>query len=91
MSVVVEASYARTVVAGETIAVIQQRQGVTQCVAGRSRNSSTAMPSSPTSNVRAFGKARTKTARPGNESRDRPLLTSMAVTYLPAFTTKSTS
>ena len=55
------------------------------------RNSSTGMPPAPTSSVRFGLNASAKAAIPGKASAGRPLLTSIAVSVRPAFTTKSTS
>ena len=55
-----------------------------QCSTGRSRNSSTGMPSAPTSSLRCGWKASENAASPGSASRERPLLTSIAVRWRPA-------
>jgi hypothetical protein len=60
---------------------------LTQCLTGFSKNSSTAIPPPPTRSVRSGLKASANAAMPGSVSATRPLLTSMAVTVLPAFTT----
>src|SRR5581483_5856957 len=52
--------------------------GSIQCTTGCARNSSSAMPSPPTSSVRLGLKASAKAAMPAGISRARPLLTSMA-------------
>ena len=63
----------------------------TQHSTGCDRNSSTGMPSPPTSRRRVGRKAPAKAAMPGGVPRARPLLTSIAVTAPLARTTKSTS
>src|SRR5579885_3105193 len=63
----------------------------TQCATRCARNSSTAMPSPPTRSVRFGLNAAAKAAMPAGRSRVRPLLTSIATSRRPTFTTKSTS
>lgn len=62
-----------------------------QCSTGWERNSARGMPSPPTRSDRVGWKAGSKAASPGSDSGDRLLFTSMATSFRPDATTKSTS